>query len=233
MNISALRRLNFILTVAVMALAAAAHGAERPPVKPPSVPAELPPEIETLQPGVKLTLLAEHPALVTPTGIGVDARGRIWAVSSHTHFRPEGYAGPEHDEVLMFDSDGGGRKVFYNRTKATMDLEPGRDGWVYLAERGRILRVKDSDGDGTGDTEETLATLETEADYPHNGLAGIAWHPSGDLIFSLGRTCGNGGRSPGATGRASAARAREASFAASPTARACGASRAASGIHSA
>ena len=34
------------------------------PTKSPEVPAQLPPQIETLQPGVKLTLLAEHPDLV-------------------------------------------------------------------------------------------------------------------------------------------------------------------------
>lgn len=152
----------------------------------PDVPAEVPAEIEILQPGVTFTLLAEHPDLVTPTGIDVDAEGNIWLVSSHTHFRPDEYAGPEHDEVLVFDREGKNRRVFYNKTDATMDLELGQDGWVYLAERSRILRVKDSDGDGVGDMEEDVAVLETAADYPHNGMSGLTWHPSGDLIFSLG-----------------------------------------------
>jgi hypothetical protein len=154
--------------------------------KAPVVPAEVPPRIEVLQPGVKLTMLAEHPALVTPTGIDVDPQGRIWLVSSHTHFRPEGYRGPTQDEVLVFDGAGQNRRVFYNRTTATMDLELGRDGWVYLAERSRILRVKDTDGDGVGDRAESIAVLTTEADYPHNGLSGLAWHPDGDLVFALG-----------------------------------------------
>ena len=52
----------------------------------------------------------------------------------------------------------------------------------YLAERDRILRVKDSDADGVGDVEENLAVLDTVADYPHNGLSGMAWHPSGGLV---------------------------------------------------
>jgi putative membrane-bound dehydrogenase-like protein len=162
-----------------------------PGAKAPSVPDLLAPEIRTLLPGLKLTLVAEHPQVVTPTGLDVDAQGRIWTVSSHTHFRPEGYSGPAHDEVVILsqpDATGRARQrsVFYNQTRATMDLELGKDGWVYLAERARILRVKDSNGDGLGDTEENLAVLKTEADYPHNGLAGLAWHPSGDLIFSLG-----------------------------------------------
>ena len=95
-------------------------------------------QVEMLQPGVQLSLMAEHPALVTPTGIDVDHEGRIWVVATHTHFRPDGYVGPKHDEILIFtDKDRDGRaeqrQVFYNATDATMDLELGSDGWVYLA----------------------------------------------------------------------------------------------------
>ncbi len=160
------------------------------PPKAPEVPKDLPPQIESLQPGVKLTLLAEHPDIVTPTGIDVDAQGNIYSISCHTHFRPEGYAGPAHDEVVVFDKDGNNRRVFYNKTDATMHVECGPDGWIYLAERDRILRVKDTNGDGVGDLEENLATMNTLADYPHNGLSGMAWHPDGGLVFSLGENFG-------------------------------------------
>jgi hypothetical protein len=153
---------------------------------PPELPADLSPKLKILQPGVKLTLLAKNPDLVTPIGIDVDASGQIWVVASHTHFRPDPYPGPKFDEILVFDQDGKNRRVFYNKTEATMDLELGPDGWVYLAERDRILRIKDSDGDGRADLEENLAVLATEETYPHNGLAGLAWHPEGDLVFSLG-----------------------------------------------
>ncbi len=156
----------------------------------PSVPAQLPAQIELLQPGVTLTMIAEHPGLVTPTGVDVDALGQIWLIACHTHFRPDGYSGPEHDEILVFNADGTNRRVFYNRTDATMHIKLGSDGWVYLAERDRILRVRDSNGDGTGDTEEDIAVLNTVADYPHNGLSGMAWHPDGALIFSLGENFG-------------------------------------------
>ena len=149
------------------------------------------PQMEARQPGVTLSLVAEHPDLATPTGIDVDDRGRIWVVATHTHFRPDDYVGPEHDEILIFsDKDGDGRaeqrQVFYNASDATMDLELGPDGWVYLAERDRILRIKDSDGDGKADVAENIVMLETEADYPHNGLEGLAWHPDGDLVFGIG-----------------------------------------------
>ncbi|MFN9914102.1 MAG: hypothetical protein ACK53L_16045, partial [Pirellulaceae bacterium] len=137
----------------------------------PEVPADLVPQVETLQAGVKLSLIAEHPALVTPTGLDVDDEGRIWVIACHTHFRPEEYPGPVFDEVLIFDAAGSNRRVFYQQTTATMQLLIGTDGWIYLAERDRILRVRDSDGDGRGDREETLVELITESDYPHNGLS--------------------------------------------------------------
>ena len=142
-------------------------------------------EITTNLAGVSLTLIAEQPAIVTPTGVDVDADGNAWAVACHTHFRPDDYEGPEHDEVLVFAADGS-RQVFYEQTTATMDLELGPDGFVYLAERSRLVRVRDTDGDGSGDEEQLLATLQTEANYPHNGLSGLAWAPDGDLLFSLG-----------------------------------------------
>ena len=144
-----------------------------------------PSEIEILQPGVQLSLVAGYPDIVTPTGLDVDDRGRIWAVSCHTHLPPEDYQGPKQDEILIFDPDGT-RHVFYAATAQTMDLELGPDGWVYLSERDRILRVRDSDGDGKGDVEETLVDLVSEAVYPHNALSGLGWAPNGDLVFGLG-----------------------------------------------
>jgi hypothetical protein len=71
-----------------------------------------------------------------------------------------------------------------------MQVLLGPDHWVYLAQRDRILRVRDTDRDGVADLEENIATLDTIADYPHNGLSGLAWHPDGDLVFSLGENFG-------------------------------------------
>lgn len=146
---------------------------------------ERPHNAKAIQPGVTLTLVSEHPNLATPTGIDVDEAGNIWIIACHTHFPPKDYQGPKHDEILIFSKDGK-RSVFYNQTEKTMDLELGKDGWVYLAERDRIFRIRDTDGDGEGDTEEDIAVLKSEATYPHNGLAGLAWHPNGRLYFTLG-----------------------------------------------
>ena len=146
---------------------------------------ERPHNAKAIQPGVTLTLVSEHPDLATPTGIDVDDKGNIWIIACHTHFPPKDYKGPKHDEILIFSKDGK-RSVFYHQTAKTMDLELGQDGWVYLAERDRIFRIRDTDGDGKADKEEDIAVLKSEATYPHNGLAGLAWHPNGRLYFTLG-----------------------------------------------
>jgi putative membrane-bound dehydrogenase-like protein len=141
-------------------------------------------------PGVRLEIVVDSPRIATPTAIDVDTEGRIYVIACHTHFRPANYDGPEFDEILIFDADGSNRRVFYNRTRTTMQILLGADGWVYLAQRDRIIRIRDTDGDGVADIEEDVATLDTIADYPHNGLSGLAWHPDGDLVFALGENFG-------------------------------------------
>ncbi len=59
---------------------------------------------------IRIELFAEQPQIRTPTGMDVDARGRVWAIESNTHFRPEGYDGHPSDRLLvMADTDGDGR----------------------------------------------------------------------------------------------------------------------------
>jgi hypothetical protein len=51
---------------------------------------------------------------------------------SYSH-AAEDYAGPELDEIMIFDGKGE-RTIFYAKTYRTMDLGLGSDGWVNLAE---------------------------------------------------------------------------------------------------
>ena len=71
--------------------------------------------------------VAREPQIVTPTGLAVDARGRVFVIESHTHFRPKDYAGPPADRIRLFeDADGDGRfervSTFFEGTKQTMSL---------------------------------------------------------------------------------------------------------------
>ena len=68
----------------------------------------LPPK--SLDPRLTIELFAKQPQLRTPTGIDVDARGRVWVIESNTHFRPETYDGHPSDRLLILtDTDADGR----------------------------------------------------------------------------------------------------------------------------
>jgi putative membrane-bound dehydrogenase-like protein len=155
--------------------------------------------------------IAREPAIVTPTGLAVDARGRVLVIESHTHFRPEGYKGPPADRVRIFeDADGDGRfervGTFFEGTKFTMSLAFARDGTLFLATRYAVYRLWDRDGDGRADGEAAtrvpapIVRLETPGDYPHNGLSGFAFDPAGNVYFGLGENLGANYRLVGSDG---------------------------------
>ena len=58
----------------------------------PAAPASSPPRVT--DPRLVLEQIAREPAIVTPTGLAVDSRGRVLVIESHTHFRPKDYVGP-------------------------------------------------------------------------------------------------------------------------------------------
>lgn len=144
---------------------------------------------------LQLQLVASAPDVRTPTGIAVDAQGRVLVIESHTHFRPEKYDGPEHDRILMladFGPDGKARKItpFFAGTKHTMNLAIHPDGSVYVATRAEIFRLRDVDQDGVAEERTPIAHLETKGDYPHNGLSGFAFDFAGDVYFGFGENLG-------------------------------------------
>jgi len=155
-----------------------------------------PPEV--LEPRYVLEPFAAEPDIVTPTGCTHDAHGRLLVIESHTHHRPEGYAGPAHDRIrLVEDTDGDGLadrfRTFYEGTKATMGLRRGpvsAEGWIYVATRSAVFRIRDGDGDDVADVREDLLTLDTTGDYPHNGLGSMAFDADGRLVIGLGENLG-------------------------------------------
>lgn len=56
---------------------------------------------------LSLKLFAAEPDIVTPVGIAIDAKGRVLAIESNTHFRPAGYKGAEKDRILRFEDTNG------------------------------------------------------------------------------------------------------------------------------
>ncbi|MHC4996280.1 MAG: PVC-type heme-binding CxxCH protein, partial [Planctomycetota bacterium] len=77
-------------------------------------------------------------------------------------------------------------KVFYEGFTHAMDLAMGRDGWLYLATRNQIFRLRDTNRDDVADQIELLVDMQTASQYPHNGLSGLAFDFNGNLYFGLG-----------------------------------------------
>lgn len=168
----------------------------------------------SLDPRLKIELFAEHPQIVTPTGLDVDHRGRVFAIENNTHFPPEGYKGHPTDRVLvMSDSDNDGKAdkitVFTDGLKFSMSVAV-RPVWfpmhtaselagsqtsnprqsVYIATRNEIFLFHDDDGDDKADRKESIVRLDTKGNYPHNGLAGFALDPLGWMYFGFGENLG-------------------------------------------
>ena len=133
-----------------------------------------------LDPRYSIELFAAEPDVVTPVGAVIDGRGRLLVIESHTHFRPEGYEGPEHDRLrIVEDTDGDGRadrfRTFLDGMRFAMGVRRGPDDWIYVVTRSEVFRVRDTDGDDVADAREPIARLETKERYPHNGLGGLAF----------------------------------------------------------
>jgi putative membrane-bound dehydrogenase-like protein len=68
------------------------------------------PAPKVLDERLQLSVFAEDPAVVTPTGLDVDAAGRVWLLESNTHFPPDGYERHPSDRLwVLTDRDGDGR----------------------------------------------------------------------------------------------------------------------------
>lgn len=144
---------------------------------------------------LSVTLFAEQPQIVTPTGIDVDDSGRVWAIESNSHFRPENYAGHASDRLLVLeDTDGDGKadKItpYADGFRFAMSVKVRPEGKIYVATRREVIVLEDTDGDSKADRRKTILTLETKGDYPHNGLAGLAFDAMDNMIIGLGENLG-------------------------------------------
>ena len=153
-----------------------------------------------LEEGMRIERFAGSDLIRTPTGITFTRSGKLLAIESNTHFRPDGYEGPENDQVVWLkDTDGDGvadtRSVFFDTNLvAAMDIATHPEtGAIYVATRNEILRLWDENHDGVADAdriERRLVFLETEGTYPHNGCSGLTFDDLGNLIFGIGENLG-------------------------------------------
>lgn len=147
-------------------------------------------------PRFSMQLVAQEPEIVTPTGLAVDARGRVWVIENNTHFTPKNYKGFASDRIQILDdfaSDGRARKftTFASGFKNSMTILLDKTGGVYFGTRSEIILMHEQDGVEKLPAErKTLISLDTAGNYPHNGLSGLAFGPDGWLYFSLGENLG-------------------------------------------
>lgn len=170
-----------------------------PFIAPVAPAAEMPPV--SRDPRLQITLFAADPHIVTPTGLDVDHRGRVFAIESNTHFPPDGYDRHPTDRLLVFeDTNGDGRAekpvVFADGFVHAMSVVvrtafvPGQPDRVLLATRREIIELVDTNGDAVADRRRRLVHLDTPGNYPHNGLAGFAFDENGWMFFGMGENLG-------------------------------------------
>lgn len=164
-----------------------------------SVPADDVRTPKVLVEGWKIELIDSEPNLVTPVSCRFDSKSNLYVVECHTHMPPENYAGPKVDRVYVYpnvynnrdkDVAVNARVLFYEGSVKTMGLAIDTEGWVYIASRSEIIRVKDTNYDLKADVTEKLISHQTKADYPHNGLSGLALSSDGYLYFGQGENFG-------------------------------------------
>ncbi|MEM9368748.1 MAG: PVC-type heme-binding CxxCH protein [Planctomycetota bacterium] len=150
-------------------------------------------------PNIKaVSLFAANPEIVTPIGVAVAPDGRVFVQENHTHKRNSDYQGPETDRILVFeDTDQDGvadkRSVFYEGHTFSTDLLFGPDGHLYVSTRWFIGRFPNAaNHDKAAAEPEKLVVCETDGDYPHNGVGGLAIDPANPdwIAFGFGENLG-------------------------------------------
>lgn len=143
---------------------------------------------------LEIELVLAEPDLVTPIGIAIDERGTIFVIESHTHKARPNYPGPDSDRVkrITLKADGSldEMTIFADGFRHAMNLAFSPDGVLHLVHRNGVVALRDTDGDGACDQRRELVHVETEGDYPHNGLSGVAFGPDGWLYLGTGENLG-------------------------------------------
>lgn len=148
-----------------------------------------PPQVH--DPRLELTLFASDPQIVTPIGLAIDARDRIYVIESHTHNPPRNYRGPKSDRIKVFedrDTDGraDGFTVFASGFTNAMNLAFAPDGSLLVICSHSIERLRDANADGAADERQRIVELKTSNNYSHSALLGITVARDGWIYFSRG-----------------------------------------------
>lgn len=146
-------------------------------------------------PRLQIQLFAAEPDIVTPIGLAIDRRGRLFVAESHTHRREPSYDGPPTDRVRIFeDTNADGKadrsSIFAEGMSTVMNLAFGPDGGLYVTHRNGLVRLDDTDADDRADRRRDLLTVETKETFEHNGVGGLVFAPDGWVYVGMGENLG-------------------------------------------
>lgn len=129
---------------------------------------------------VRIELVAAEPAVIDPIALRFDEQGRMWVVEMRDY--PHGPAAGESPRsriTILTDQDGDGyfetSTVFAEGLLFATGVQPWQGG-AFVTLAGRIAYLKDTDGDGRADVDETWFTgfvaenPQLRASYPRLGL---------------------------------------------------------------
>ena len=172
-----------------------------------------------LDPLLSIELVAAEPQVVDPVAIRFDEDGRLWVAEMRDYplgpikktdgKRTEKDAEPLSQIKILEDKDGDGRyetaTVFADKLLFVTGLQPWKGG-VIVTLSGKVAYMKDTDGDGKADVNETWFTGFSESNsqlranhptfahdnhiYVANGLRG------GMVVNHLKKLLASGGRQP-------------------------------------
>lgn len=151
----------------------------RLPKAPPLSPADALKAFE-VAPGYRVELAAAEPELVDPVQVCFDADGQLWVVEMRG-FMPDADGKGEREKIgriaVLRDEDGDGRfetrRDFLSELVLPRGVLPYRDG-VLVILPPKLIFVRDTDGDGVGDTREVVLDKGFEAGFDNPEHAGNA-----------------------------------------------------------
>jgi putative membrane-bound dehydrogenase-like protein len=109
--------------------------------------------------GLRIELVAAEPSVIDPVAVRFDENGQMWVAQMRDYPNgPAGDGGPASRISILQDRDHDGyfetSHVFADQLTFVTGLQPWRGG-VIVTLAGRIAFLKDTDGDGRADQDET------------------------------------------------------------------------------